>query len=54
MLAPLMTSAWTTELMDETKATWQFLSESGKRYSWDHCPDDVKQALIGHMAHGGE
>jgi hypothetical protein len=50
MLAPVMASAWTVELTDEKKATWQFLSESGSSLSWDHCPDDVKEALKGMMA----
>ena len=38
------------ELEDETKATYKYLSVSGSPFSYDHCPADIKKAMIGMMA----
>ena len=35
---------------DKNKATFQFLSESKSMYSWDHCPENAKEAMLGMMA----
>ena len=38
------------ELLDEKKATYKYLSISGTEYSYEHCPDDVKEKMLGMMA----
>ena len=38
------------EIEDETKATNKYLSVSGSPFSYDHCPEDVKTAMLGMMA----
>ena len=38
-----------TELLDETKATYKYLSISKSIYSWNYCPDHVKKAMLGKM-----
>ena len=42
--------AFISELLDEKKATYKYLSISGTEYSYEHCPDEVKKALLGCMA----
>ena len=49
-LAKVACLAWKAELVDPTKATFQYLSESKSEYSYDHCKEDVKKALLGSMA----
>jgi hypothetical protein len=34
------------ELEDETKATYKYLSVSGSPYSFEHCPEEVKEAMM--------
>ena len=38
------------EMEDESKATYKYLSISGSEYSYEHCPDDVKKAMLGKAA----
>ncbi|KAL7520122.1 hypothetical protein ACHAWF_000264 [Thalassiosira exigua] len=38
------------ELEDENKATYKYLSISGGEFSYDHCPDSVKQDMLGKIA----
>ena len=38
------------ELEDKKKATYKYLSVSGSPFSYDHCPEDVKTAMLGMMA----
>ena len=46
----LAIQAFIEELEDEKKATYKYLSLSGSPFSFDHCPDDVKKAMLGMMA----
>ena len=39
-----------TELHDEKKATNKYLSSSGSEYSWKHCSNERKTALLGTTA----
>ena len=39
-----------TELLDQTKATYKYLSISGSHFSFDHCPESTKIAMLGMMA----
>ena len=34
------------EMKDPKKATWKYLSISGCKESWKHCPEEVKQSLL--------
>ena len=43
-----------TELQDEKKATYKYLSISGSEYSWDHCGAEKKKALLGNTATNDE
>ena len=38
------------ELEDENKATYKYLSISGSSFSFDHCSDEEKKAMLGKMA----
>ena len=38
------------ELLDEKKATYKYLSISGTEFSYEHCPDAVKEKMLGKMA----
>ena len=49
-LAGIGIAALIAELEDEKKATHKDLSISGTEFSYEHCPDDVKKAMIGKMA----
>jgi len=42
------------ELEDETKATYKYLYLSDSPYSWEHCPDEQKNALLGKSATNDE
>ena len=48
----MVTSArvWIDELNDPKKATWQFMSNSGGEYSYDHSSTDLKEALLNMVA----
>ena len=35
------------ELEDKTKATYKYLSIFGTNYSWDHCTETTKKAMLG-------
>ncbi len=39
-----------TELQDEKKATYKYLSISRSEYSWNHCGEEKKKALLGNTA----
>jgi hypothetical protein len=39
-----------TEPQDKKKATYKYLSISGSEYSWNHCGDEKKKALLGNTA----
>jgi len=43
-------NAMIEEMEDESKATYKYLSISGSEYSYDHCPDEVKKAMLGKAA----
>ena len=49
-LAGIGIAALIAELEDEDKATYKYLSISGTEFSYEHCPDNVKKAMIGKMA----
>ena len=34
------------ELEDQSKATYKYLSISGSEFSYEHCPDEVKQSML--------
>ena len=34
------------EMKDPKKATWKYLSISGCKESWEHCPEETKQSLL--------
>ena len=38
------------ELLDEKNATHKYLSISGSEISHEHCPDDLKRAMLGQWA----
>jgi len=38
------------ELEDQTKATYKYLSVTGSPFAYDHCPEDVKTAMLGMLA----
>ena len=50
IVAKLAMEAMVVELEDKTKATYKYLSVSGSPFSFDHCPEDVKEAMMGLMA----
>ena len=49
-VAKLGIEALLRELEDEKKATYKYLSVSGTAFSFDHCPENIKQAMMGMMA----
>ena len=49
-VAKLGIEAMLCELEDETKATYKYLSVSGSPYYFEHCPEEVKEAMMGTMA----
>jgi len=49
-LARVGIAALIDELEDTKKATYKYLSVSGSNFSYDHCPDDEKKAMIGRYA----
>ena len=42
--------AMVDELVDESKASYKYLSISGSEFLYKHCPEDVKKAMLGKMA----
>jgi len=49
-LAAVAAQAWIDELVDPTKGTFRFLSESEGEYSYDHSSAELKEALFGMTA----
>ena len=49
-LATTAAEAILTKLHDERKATNKYLSSSGLEYSWKHCSEERKKALLGTTA----
>ena len=49
-LALIGTPALIGELIDESKATYKYLSISNSEFSFKHCPEDVKEVMLGKMA----
>ncbi|KAL7523561.1 hypothetical protein ACHAXR_000896, partial [Thalassiosira sp. AJA248-18] len=49
-LASVAAQAWINELLDPTKGTYQFLSESEGEYSYEHSSEELKAALLGMVA----
>lgn len=49
-VAKLAIEAMLRELEDKKKATYKYLSVSGSPFSYDHCPQAVKDAMLGMMA----
>ena len=50
IVAVIASKAWVKELLDESKATFPFMSVSKSEYSWEYCSAEVKEALLGIMA----
>ena len=46
-VAKIAVQAIKTELEDEKKATYKYLSISGSSFSYDHCSEEEKGAMIG-------
>jgi hypothetical protein len=42
------------ELMDESKATYKYTNQSGSKYSYYHCGDEKKKAMLGTKATNDE
>jgi hypothetical protein len=38
------------ELLDETKATYKYTTQSGSEYSYNHCGNEKKKAMLGRKA----
>ena len=53
-LAKVAAEAFLAELRDPKKATAKYLSSSGSEYSWMHCPQERKTALLGNKATNDE
>ena len=53
-LAETAADAILTELHDETKATFKYLSSSKSEYSWKYCSEERKKALVGNKATNDE
>jgi hypothetical protein len=43
-----------TEIQDKKKAKYKYLSISGSEYSWNHCGEEKKKALLGNSATNDE
>ncbi|KAL7537517.1 hypothetical protein ACHAXR_007880 [Thalassiosira sp. AJA248-18] len=50
ILAKIACQAWIDELLDPKEAAFQYLSESKSEYSYEYCPEEMKEALLGAMA----
>ena len=53
-LTKIAADALLAELRDEKKATHKYLSRFGQKYSWKHCPEANKVALLGRKATNDE
>ena len=53
-LAKTAAEAILTELYDEGKATYKYLSRSKSEYCWKHCSEERKSALLGNKATNDE
>jgi hypothetical protein len=42
------------ELLDETKATYKYTTQSGSEYSYNHCRNEKKKAMLGRQATNDE
>ncbi len=42
------------ELLDETKAIYKYTNQSGSKYSYSHCGDEKKKAMLGRKATNNE
>ncbi len=40
--------------MDESKATYKYTNQSGSKYSYYHCGDEKKKAMLGTKATNDE
>ena len=49
-LALIATEAFLVELRDTRKATYKYLSSSGSKFSYEHCPEETKKDMLGKMA----
>jgi hypothetical protein len=49
-VAAIGIEAFKDEMENEKKASYKYLSISGSEYSYDHCPEEVKEAMLGLMA----
>ena len=45
-LGTIALKAMIKELEDKTKATYKYLTLSGSEYSWEHCPETTKKAML--------
>ena len=49
-LADVAVEAFLIELRNTNKASYKYLSSSGSSFSYNHCPESIKQDMIGKMA----
>ena len=42
--------AWIEQLLDQPKRTFQFVSDSGGEYSYDHSTPELRTAMLGMVA----
>ena len=49
-ISAAMAQTWIAELVDPTKTTWDLLSESDGKYSWEGLAEELKSALLGLVA----
>ena len=49
-LVGIVTGAFLEELRNTNKASYKYLSSSGSPFSYNHCPEDIKNKMIGKMA----
>jgi hypothetical protein len=45
-LAESAAKAICDELMNESKATYKYTNKSGSKYSYNHCGDEKKKAML--------
>ena len=50
VVAKIAVEAMKKELEDEKKATYKYLSISGSSFSYNHCSEEEKEAMLGKMA----
>ena len=49
-LVGIITGAFLEELRNTNKASYKYLSSSGSAFSYNHCPEEIKNKMIGKMA----